>query len=81
MSLKRTNIYAYTEDLELIKEAAQRLGVPEAEIIREGVRLAARSTRVWTTLIVTDEESVDLGGPIRKEEIRDDMRKRAGAET
>ena len=47
MSLKRTNVYADTEDLALIKEAAARLGVPEAEIIREGIHLAAMSSRVW----------------------------------
>ena len=47
MSLKRTNVYADTEDLALIKEAAARLGVPEAEIIRAGIHLAAMSSRVW----------------------------------
>lgn len=47
MSLKRTNVYAEAEDLELIKEAAARRGVPEAEIIREGIHLAAMSSRVW----------------------------------
>ncbi len=47
MSLKRTNVYADLEDLALIKQAAARQGVPEAEIIREGIHLAAMSTRVW----------------------------------
>jgi hypothetical protein len=47
MPLKRTNVYADTEDLALIKEAAARLGVPEAEIIRAGIHLAAMSSRVW----------------------------------
>jgi hypothetical protein len=47
MSMRRTNIYADERDLALIKEAARRRGVPEAEIIREGLRLAAMSTRVW----------------------------------
>ena len=47
MSLKRTNIYADTDDLALIKEIAARLGVPEAQIIREGIHLAAMSNRVW----------------------------------
>ncbi len=39
--MKRTNVYADPEDLELIKKAAARRGVPEAEILREGVGLAA----------------------------------------
>lgn len=47
MSLKRTNVYADPSDLALIKEIAARRGVPEAEIIREGIHLAALSNRVW----------------------------------
>lgn len=47
MSLKRTNVYADAEDLALIKETAARRGVPEAQIIREGIHLAAMSNRVW----------------------------------
>jgi hypothetical protein len=47
MSLRRTNVYADAADLMLIKEAAARRGVPEAEIIREGIHLAAMSSRVW----------------------------------
>jgi hypothetical protein len=47
MSLKRTNVYADPADLILIKEAAARLGVSEAEIIREGIHLAAMSRRGW----------------------------------
>lgn len=30
-----------------IKEAAAKRGVPEAEIIREGIHLAAMSSHVW----------------------------------
>jgi hypothetical protein len=47
MSLKRTNVYADAEDLALIKEIAARRGVPEAQIIREGIHLAALSNRAW----------------------------------
>jgi hypothetical protein len=47
MSLKRTNVYADAEDLALIKEISARRGVPEAQIIREGIHLAALSNRVW----------------------------------
>lgn len=47
MSMTRTNVYADPEDLALIKEAARRRGVSEAEIIREGIHLAAMSSRVW----------------------------------
>lgn len=47
MSLRRTNVYADAADLAIIKEAAARRGIPEAEIIREGIHLAAMSSRVW----------------------------------
>jgi hypothetical protein len=47
MSLRRTNVYADPEDLAAIKKAARRRGVPEAEIIREGIHLAAMANRVW----------------------------------
>lgn len=40
-------MYADAEDLARIKEAAARRGIPEAEIIREGIHLAAMSSRVW----------------------------------
>jgi hypothetical protein len=47
MSMKRTNVYADPEDLAIIKEAAKRRGISEAEIIRQGVHLAAMANRVW----------------------------------
>jgi hypothetical protein len=47
MSLKRTNVYADPEDLAIIKEAAKRRGISEAEIIRQGIHLAAMANRVW----------------------------------
>jgi len=47
MSMKRTNVYADPEDLAIIEEAAQRRGTSEAEIIRQGIHLAAMANRVW----------------------------------
>ncbi|MER6360912.1 CopG family transcriptional regulator [Kitasatospora sp. NPDC001527] len=45
MALKRTTVYVDAEDLAVIKEAAAREGMAEAEIIREGIHLAAMSPR------------------------------------
>jgi len=45
--MKRTNVYADPEDLAIIKEAAQRRGISEAEIIRQGIHLAAMANRIW----------------------------------
>lgn len=47
MPMQRTNVYADPEDLARIKEVARHRGVAEAEIIREGLHLAAMSNRVW----------------------------------
>ncbi|WP_415951851.1 CopG family transcriptional regulator [Streptomyces sp. KLOTTS4A1] len=47
MGFKRTTVYADAEDLAVIKEAAAREGVPEAEIIREAIHLAALAKRHW----------------------------------
>jgi hypothetical protein len=63
MALKRTNVYADDSDLALIKDAAARLGVSEAEIIREGIHRIALAHRVWDEPFVTDEETVTWVSP------------------
>ncbi|MFE9168248.1 CopG family transcriptional regulator [Streptomyces kebangsaanensis] len=47
MSLKRTTVYLEDEDLRDLKTTASRKGISEAELIREGVRLAIARNRVW----------------------------------
>lgn len=69
MSLTRTTVYVDTEDLALIKEAARSRGIPEAEIIREGVHLAAMATRQWSEPFFDLE--LDLGGRVTREQIRE----------
>jgi hypothetical protein len=69
MSMKRTNVYADPEDLALIKQAAERRGVPEAEILREAVKLAALGARLWDEPVIGDDETVDLGGPMTRADI------------
>jgi hypothetical protein len=75
MSMKRTNVYADPQDLELIKEAARRRGIPEAEIIREGIHLAAMSNRVWDEPL--DWPTFDGSGePVTKDEVRAEVARR-----
>jgi hypothetical protein len=75
MSMKRTNVYADPEDLALIKDASRRRGIPEAEIIREGIHLAAMANRVW-------DEPLDwptfegTGEPVTTDEIRAEVARR-----
>ncbi|MFK4110226.1 CopG family transcriptional regulator [Streptomyces sp. NPDC002176] len=69
MALKRTNVYADDSDLALIKEAAARLGLSEAEIIREGIHRIALAHRVWDEPFVSDDETFDLGDPMNRGDI------------
>lgn len=68
MSLTRTTVYVDSADLATIKEAARRRGVPEAEIIREGVHLAAIASRQWDEPFF--DEPLDLGGRVSPDDIR-----------
>lgn len=80
MSRVRTNVYADPEDLALIKEAARRRGVSEAEIIREGIHLAAMANRVWDEPLF----SRTFEGPGRtttRNEVRDAVADSVGEET
>lgn len=79
MSMKRTNVYADPEDLALIKEAADRRGVSEAEILREGVKLAALGARLWDEPVVRDDETFDLGGPMTSEGVHQTIEQAAQA--
>lgn len=80
MSMKRTNIYADPEDLAIIKEAAKRRGVSEAEIIRQGIHLAAMANRVWDEPLFsrTFEGS---GRTLSKPEVRDAVAQAVRGET
>jgi hypothetical protein len=81
MAMKRTNVYADPDDLALIKEAAARRGIPEAEILREAVKLAALGARMWDEPLVADDETFDLGGPISTDDIREARAYAAQAKT
>jgi hypothetical protein len=48
MALRRTTVFADEDDLAVIKAAAARRGVAEAELIRQAIHLAALSNRVWS---------------------------------
>lgn len=47
MPRKRTTVFADEEDLAVLRAAAQRQGVTEAELIRRAVHLAALAERRW----------------------------------
>ena len=47
MVLRRTTVFADVDDLAVLKAAAERRGVAEAELIRDAIHLAALANRVW----------------------------------
>ncbi len=47
MAKKRTTVFADEEDLVVLKAAAARLGVAEAELIRDAIHVAALANRTW----------------------------------
>jgi hypothetical protein len=70
MTMKRTTVYADEEDLAIIKEAAARKGISEAEIIRQAIHRAALAERVWDEPLFPDEDLVDLGISRTEDEVR-----------
>ncbi|SHN36444.1 hypothetical protein SAMN05216499_1473 [Actinacidiphila paucisporea] len=70
MSMKRTNVYADPEDLAIIKEAATRRGISEAEIIRQGIHLAAMANRIWDEPLFS-RTFEGTGRTPSKEDVRD----------
>lgn len=69
MALKRTMVHVDPDDLAVIKEAAARDGIPEAEIIRRGVHLAALASRRWEQPFAS--EKFHLGGRRGRQNVRD----------
>jgi ribbon-helix-helix CopG family protein len=69
MTLKRTTVHVDEVDLAIIKEAAARRGVPEAEIIRRGIHLAAMGERQWTEPL--DLPTFDSGDPTLAHRVRE----------
>ncbi|MEU4683832.1 hypothetical protein [Streptomyces xinghaiensis] len=69
MALKRTMVHVDPDDLALIKAAAVRDGVPEAEIIRKGIHLAALATRRWDEPFTS--EKFHLGGSRSRDDVRE----------
>ncbi len=78
--MKRTNVYADPEDLAIIKEAAKRRGISEAEIIRQGIHLAAMANRVWDEPLFS-RTFAGPGRTLAKDEVRDVVADAAQRET
>lgn len=53
MGLRRTTVFADEDDLAVLKAAAIRRGVAEAELIRDAIHLAALANRTWAEPMFT----------------------------
>lgn len=71
MGWKKTTVMVDEDDLELIKQAAAREGRPEAEYFREAFHIAALRTKRWGG--DWDIPTLDLGGPVREDDIKQAM--------
>jgi predicted transcriptional regulator len=58
------------EDEAALDRQAQAEGRSKHDITRDAVRLYLLRNRTWDTPLFTDDEGVDLGGPISKDDIR-----------
>jgi hypothetical protein len=61
MGLRRTTVFADEDDLAVIKAAATRRGVAEAELIRDAIHLAALANRVWAESVFADTHTPRRG--------------------
>ncbi|MFD8426971.1 CopG family transcriptional regulator [Streptomyces coelicoflavus] len=80
----RTNVYAGPEDLAIIKAAARRRGISEAEIIRQGIHLAAMANRVWDDPLFSrtfEGAGRTLGKSEGRNTVADAVRRETGADT
>lgn len=72
--MKRTTVFADEDDLAVIKAAAARRGVAEAELIRDAIHLAALAERTWPESFFSQ---VHAGGQevpkARAEDVLDDV--------
>lgn len=64
------------EETALNDQAASE-GRSKQEITRDAVRVYLLRNRRWPAPIFADEESVDLGGPVTKDDIRNIMSRQA----
>lgn len=73
MSMKRTTVYADEDDLAILKTAAARRGVAEAELIRDAIHLEAMANRTWAEPFFTHTyASGQESSPSRVDDVLDD---------
>lgn len=74
MARKRTTVFADEQDLAVLKEAAARRGISEAEMIREALHHAALRNRVWSEPFFGPlPEPPPTTGPVDYERVKNEV--------
>ena len=73
MALRRTTVFADEDDLAVIKAAAARRGVAEAELIREAIHLAALANRQWPEPVFSHSYRPRPDEPVSAAEVRSEV--------
>lgn len=64
VAMKRTTVFADEDDLAILKGAAARRGVAEAELIRDAIHLAAMANQAWTEPFFSHTYAADEASPV-----------------
>jgi hypothetical protein len=67
MARRRTTVFADESDLAILKAAAARRGIAEAELLRDAIHLAAMANRTWDEPFFSTtyaSEDGDRGRPV-----------------
>ena len=77
--MKRTTVFADESDLAILKDAARRQGIAEAELIRDAIHLAAMANRTWARPFFTRTYVAQSESPSPDEALEDAWSERAEA--
>lgn len=65
--MKRTTVFADEDDLAVLKQAAARRGVAEAELLRDAIHLVAMANQSWGEPFFSRTHAPDASWPRRDE--------------
>lgn len=79
MAMKRTTVFADEGDLAILKAAAARRGIAEAELIRDAIHLAAMANRTWDEPFFAHTYASDQSQPPAQDVLEDVWAEKAAA--
>lgn len=73
MALKRTTVFADEEDLAVLKAAAARRGIAEAELLRQAIHLVALAEQRWKEPFFSTAPLAVASEPARVADVLDEV--------